>query len=133
RVCKCVAIVTNSITINSSWYRSPADYFLVANEQSADVMRSGGVTPEKIRIFGFPVSPTFADFAEDRPLPSSNSSRRVLYMINAAKRGATELVRMLAKLDLDLTVTSGRNDELRPDIDAAEYGNPIKIIGCPND
>ena len=35
RVCKCVVVVTDSITINASWYRSPADYFLVANEQSA--------------------------------------------------------------------------------------------------
>src|SRR6266576_1450745 len=133
RVCKCVVIVTDSITINASWYRSPADYFLVANEQSAGVLRSGGIAPEKIRIFGFPVSPKFADFAEDRPLPSTNSSRRVLYMINAAKRGAAELVRMLAKLDLDLTVTIGRNDELRPDIDAAADGHSIKIIGGAKD
>src|SRR5262245_41097906 len=93
RACKCVVIVTDSITINASWYRSPADYFIVANEQSADVLRNNGVVPEKIRIFGFPVSPKFADFVEARPLPSTNSSRRVLYMINAAKRGATELVR----------------------------------------
>ena len=133
RVCKCVVVVTDSITINASWYRSPADYFLVANEQSASVLRSGGVAPEKIKIFGFPVSPKFADLAEDRPLPSTNSSRRVLYMINAAKRGAAELVRMLAKLDLDLTVTIGRNDELRPDIDAAADGHPIKIIGWTNE
>ena len=125
RACKCVVVVTDSITINASWYRSPADYFVVANEQSASVLRSGGVEPEKIRIFGFPVSPKFADFAEDRPLPSTNSSRRVLYMIHAAKRGAAELVRMLSKLDLDLTVTIGRADELRADIDAAADGHSI--------
>src|SRR5881392_3906489 len=116
RSCKCVVVVTDSITINATWYRSPADYFLVANEQSASVLRNGGVAPEKIRTFGFPVSPKFADFAEDRPLPSTNSSRRVLYMIHAAKRGAAELVRMLAKLDLVLTVTIGRADELRSEI-----------------
>src|SRR5574338_342733 len=51
RVCKCVVIVTDSITINASWYRSPADYFIVANEQSADVLRTNGVAPEKIRVF----------------------------------------------------------------------------------
>ena len=133
RVCKCVVIVTDSITINASWYRSPADYFFVANEQSADVLRSNGVAPEKIRISGFPVSPKFADFAGDRPLPSSNSSRRVLYMINAAKRGATELVRRLAELDLDLTVTIGRDDGLRPDIKAAADGRPINIVGWTNE
>jgi processive 1,2-diacylglycerol beta-glucosyltransferase len=133
RVCKCVVIVTDSITINASWYRSPADYFVVANKQSADVLRNNGVAPEKIRIFGFPVSPKFADFTEDRPLPSANSSRRVLYMINVAKRGAAELVRMLAELDLDLTVTIGRNDELRPEIDAAAHGHPIRVVGWTNE
>jgi processive 1,2-diacylglycerol beta-glucosyltransferase len=133
RVCKCVVVVTDSITINASWYRSPADYFLVANEQSASVLRNGGVVPEKIKVFGFPVSPTFADFTADRPLPSSNSSRRVLYMINAAKRGAAELVRMLAKLDVDLTVTIGRNEELRPGIEAAANGRRIKIVGWSNE
>jgi processive 1,2-diacylglycerol beta-glucosyltransferase len=133
RACKCVVIVTDSITINSSWYRSPADYFVVANEQSADVLRTAGVGPEKIRIFGFPVSPKFADFAEDRPLPSTNSSRRVLYMINAAKRDATELVRLLAKLGVDLTVTIGRTDELRPEIEAAANGHPMNIVGWTNE
>ena len=133
KACKCVVVVTDSITINASWYRSPADYFVVANEQSANVLRSNGVAREKIRIFGFPVSPKFADFAEDRPLPSGNSSRRVLYMINAAKRGAPELVRMLAKLNLDLTVTIGRDDELRSEIDAAANGHRIKIVGWTNE
>ena len=78
------------------------------------------------------------DFPSARSLPISpqighclptNSSRRVLYMINAAKRGAPELVRLLAKLDLDLTVTIGRADELRPTIEAAADGHPIKIVG----
>jgi processive 1,2-diacylglycerol beta-glucosyltransferase len=133
RVCKCVVIVTDSITINASWYRSPADYFVVANEQSAGVLRSGGIAPEKIRVFGFPVSPRFADFAEDRPLPSTNSSRRVLYMIHAAKRGAPELVRLLTKLGLDLTVTIGRNDELLSDIEAAADGHRINIVGWTNE
>ena len=133
RVCKCVVVVTDSITINASWDRSPADYFLVANEQSARVLRSGGVAPENIRIFGCPVSPKFADLTADRPLPSSNSNRRVLYMITAAKRGAAELVGMLAKLNLDLTVTIGRAEELRADIDAAADGHPIKIIGWTNE
>jgi UDP-N-acetylglucosamine:LPS N-acetylglucosamine transferase len=133
RVCKCVVVVTDSITINASWYRSPADYFVVANEQSASVLQNSGVEPEKIRIFGFPVSPTFADFAEDRPLPSSNSSRRVLYMIHAAKRGASELVRLLAKLGVDLTVTIGRADELRSEIEAAANGHRMKIVGWTNE
>jgi processive 1,2-diacylglycerol beta-glucosyltransferase len=124
-----VVVVTDSITINATWYRSPADYFLVANEQSASVLRAVGVAPEKIKIFGFPVSPKFADFTNDRQLPSNNSKPRVLYMIHAATRGAPELVGLLAKLDVDLTVTIGHADKLRPAIEAAANGRPAKIVG----
>ena len=133
RGCKNIVVITDSITINAAWYGCAADYFLVANEQSATVLRSGGVTPEKIRIFGYPVSPRCADLASDRPFPSNNSSRRVLYMINAAKRGAPELVRMLSKLGLDLTVTIGRDDELRSRIETAADGHPVNIVGWTND
>src|SRR5881397_3986776 len=129
RHCKCVVVVTDSITINATWYRSPADYFLVANEQSASVLRSVGVAPEKTKVFGFPVSPKFADFTNDRKLPSNNSKPRVLYMIHAATRGAPELVRLLAKLGVDLTVTIGRSEKLRPAIEAAANDRTTKIVG----
>src|SRR5205814_7668313 len=88
-----------------------------------------GVTPQTIRICGFPVSPKFADFTKHRQLLSSNSNRRVLYMIHAATRGAPELVRLLAHLAIDLTVTIGRADKLRPAIEAAIDDHPTTIVG----
>ena len=129
RHCKCVVVVSDSITINASWYRSPADYFLVANEQSASVLRAAGVAPEKIKVFGFPVSPKFADFTSERQLSSNNSKPRVLHMIHAATRGAPELIGLLARLDIDLTVTIGRSDKLRPAIEAAVDGRAANIVG----
>jgi processive 1,2-diacylglycerol beta-glucosyltransferase len=50
-------------------------------------------------------------------------------MIHAATRGAPELVRLLAKLGVDLTVTIGHADKLRPAIEAAADGHAIKIVG----
>jgi processive 1,2-diacylglycerol beta-glucosyltransferase len=129
RLCKSVVVVTDSITVNSIWYRCAADYFLAPNEQSAVVLRTAGVAPQKIKIFGFPVSPKFADFTLDRHLPSNNSERRVLYVIHAATRGAPELVQRLADVGVDLTVTIGRADKLRPEIEAAADGSKTKIIG----
>jgi len=127
--CKNVVVITDSITVNSIWYRCAADYFLVPNEQSAAVLRAGGIAPEKIKIFGFPVSPKFADFTQDRQLPSHNSERRVLYMIHAATSGAPELVEQLAYLGVDLTVTIGRANELQPAIEAAAANSKTKIVG----
>jgi len=115
RRCKNIAVVTDSITVNAIWYRSPADYFVVANEQSAAIVRDGGVPTEKIKVFGFPVSPRFADFTKDRPSPSEVFPR-VLYVINAGTRRAPALVRRLLELNIQLTVTVGREQSQCPNL-----------------
>src|ERR1041384_6062470 len=56
-----ITIVTDSITVNSAWFRAPSDLFCVPNEETAKVLREGGVPAEKIRTLGFPVSPVFAE------------------------------------------------------------------------
>jgi len=133
RPCKIVVVITDSITINAVWYRCAADYFLVANEQSACVLRAAGIAAEKIKVLGFPVSPRFADSAgSNRVLPPSKSERRVLYMIHAATRGAPELAQRLADLGVDLTVTIGRADRLMPEIEAA-VGDRAKVVGWTDD
>jgi processive 1,2-diacylglycerol beta-glucosyltransferase len=128
RRCKNVAIVTDSITVNAIWYRSPADYFIVANDQSAAVVRGHGVASEKIKVFGFPVSPRFADLGKDRPSPGAIAPR-VLYVINAGTQRAPDLVRKLLALNIQLTVTVGRNEKLRRAIESAAGDHKIQIYG----
>jgi processive 1,2-diacylglycerol beta-glucosyltransferase len=138
RGCKNVAVVTDSITVNAIWYQSPADYFLVANEQSAAVVQNGGVAPEKIKVFGFPVSPRFADFAnlsrhspakaEDRQSPSEVCPR-VLYVINAGAHRAPQLVRKLLESNIQLTVTVGRDEKLHRAIETAAGNRNVEIFG----
>jgi processive 1,2-diacylglycerol beta-glucosyltransferase len=128
RRCKNVAVVTDSITVNAIWYRSPADYLLLANEQSAAVVRSAGVSEEKIKVFGFPVSPRFADFAKDRQSPSETMPR-VIYVINAGTQRAPALVRKLLALDIRLTVTVGRDENLRQAIESVAGDHKIEAYG----
>ena len=128
RHCKNIAIVTDSITVNASWYRAPADCFLVANEQSAAVVRKGGVPPEKIKVFGFPVSPRFTDFAQDRQVPNKIAPR-VLYVINAGTSRAPQLVRELLESNIHLTVTVGRDERLRRAIEGVTRDRKIDILG----
>jgi processive 1,2-diacylglycerol beta-glucosyltransferase len=129
RLCKSVVVVTDSITVNAIWYRCEADYFLVPNEQSAAVVRAGKIAPDKIKTFGFPVSPQFADLKQDRPLPTAGSGARVLYVINAGTRRAPELVRKLLDLDIHLTITVGRDERLRRAVEAAIGDRKIDIVG----
>ncbi len=123
-------MVTDSITINSVWYRCSSDTFLVPNEQSAQVMASAQVPREKLKVLGFPVAPRFASERPSRPRPGTGFGFRVLFMINAGKALAPAIVARLLKIQgLELTVTVGRDEELRARVEQAAAGRPISIYG----
>lgn len=119
RACgKRVVVVTDSLSVNAIWYRCSADYFLLPNEQSAAVLHGAGIAPAKTRTFGFPVSPEFAEPGVFRAPPSEAEGRRVLYLINARKSMAPELVQRLAGVEgIQLTVAFGRDRRLRRSIE----------------
>jgi len=109
-----VTVVTDSISINSAWFRAPADYFCVANEATAEVLAKGGVLEQQIKVTGFPVSPIFAENSVELPQPVGDEPRRVLYIINTGKKKAGKAIdRILEIEDVHLTVTAGRDPELR--------------------
>ncbi|HZC35397.1 MAG TPA: PHP domain-containing protein [Chthoniobacterales bacterium] len=127
-----ITVVTDSITVNSVWYRCATDYFIVANEDTAAVLRAGGVTDDRIRIFGFPVTHRFAEMTDRRSRTGNDEPRRVLYMINSGKKEAPALVRRLARRsDIRLTVTVGRDITLRREIEAEvkSPAHPVDILG----
>jgi processive 1,2-diacylglycerol beta-glucosyltransferase len=132
RQSRSIAIVTDSITVNEIWYRSGADYFCVPNERSAKIVRAGGVVPGRIKTFGFPVSPLFAEINEHREWPV-RSRPRVLYMINAGTRRAPALVKALLNQNIDLTVTVGRNEQLRRAVEAVVPDGKAEILGWTNE
>jgi processive 1,2-diacylglycerol beta-glucosyltransferase len=128
---KRVVVITDSIAVNAIWYRCSSDYFLLPNERSATVLHEAGVSAERTRTFGFPVSPEFAEPGVFREPPSAQS-RRVLYLINARKTVAPELVvRLAAITGIELTVAVGRDRRLRKSVERIRSlaFRPFKIVG----
>jgi processive 1,2-diacylglycerol beta-glucosyltransferase len=133
-----VMVVTDSISINSIWHRCESDFLLVPNTETAAVIRRAGVPEEKLRVLGFPVGLRFAELDKlpSRPDPAGPEGRRVLYMINAGKRAAPEVVRRLLALEnIALTVTVGRDARMRKTMEgliaaASERArNATRLIG----
>lgn len=125
-----ITIVTDSITINSTWFRCGSDYFIVPNEETAAGLR-GKVADEKIKAFGFPVAPCFATERARRE-PPAEGNRRVLYMVNSGKKQAPLLVRRLLELPgIQLAVTVGRDLALRAAVEkaVAASGRSADIYG----
>ncbi len=115
-----ITVVTDSISINSIWYRYNNPCYLVPNEDTAEAMRKLGVAGDKLHVTGFPVSPRFADPQPPRPAVNDpNEGRRVLLIVNSQKHTVRALVRRLLQLPgIQLTVTAGRDDSLRAAIES---------------
>lgn len=127
-------IVTDSISINSLWWRSPCEGWFLPNSDSADVLRRVGIDPAKLHVAGFPVTPFFSAHAAEYQPPSlgGGASPRVLYIINSGTRNAEETAaRLLAESDWSITCAVGRDEKLRAKLTAmaADRANPATILG----
>jgi processive 1,2-diacylglycerol beta-glucosyltransferase len=118
-------IVTDSISINSVWWRPGCDGWFVPNEDSAEVMREAGVDSARLHVTGFPVTPFFSknEGVVTRPSLDGGAAPRVLYIINSGTRNAEETARLLlAEDEWEITCTVGRDETLRATLQAAAAG-----------
>lgn len=131
-----ITIITDAGSINSVWYRSPSDAFVVADEPSAAVLRRAGIAGEIIHPLGFPVSPRFAAPCQDPPRePRAGTPFRVLYVINTGKKKTGKAIDRLMEIsDIELTVTVGRHSELKEKLAkrALRYGERLRVFGWTN-
>jgi processive 1,2-diacylglycerol beta-glucosyltransferase len=127
-------IVTDSISINSVWWRPGCNGWFVPNEDSAEVMRAAGVDGTRIHVTGFPVTPFFRDNEGIimRPCLSKGASPKVLYIINSGTQNAEATARLLlGQEDWEVTCTVGRDEALRRALTEAAHGRRLRaeILG----
>jgi processive 1,2-diacylglycerol beta-glucosyltransferase len=109
-------VVTDSISINSVWWRPGCDGWFVPNEDTAEVMRAAGVDPSRVHVSGFPVTDYFRKNEGKVPRPdlAAGAAPRVLYIINSGTRNAETTARLLLEQEeWEVTCTVGRNEPLR--------------------
>jgi processive 1,2-diacylglycerol beta-glucosyltransferase len=131
-----ITIVTDSITVNSTWFRAPSDLYCVPNEPTAAVLKAAHVPASQIRTLGFPVSPLFAEQpATPVNTPVFGEPRRILYIINTGKKKAGKVIdRLLEIPDTHLTITVGRDAELKSKLieRTREHDDRVRILGWTN-
>ena len=124
-------IVTDSITVNSVWWRFRSDSWIVPNEATAAVMR-GAVPAERVHALGFPVQTRFADSTAVRTPPGNGEPLRIFYMVNHGYSVAARLVRRLLEIPgIALTVAYGKEKAVgRAIAEAAQSaGRKIELHG----
>ena len=128
-----VSLVLDLVLDDAPWSRVASDFFVVANNRTAQELASLGVPDEKISVFGFPVQPTF-DEAGSGPalsLPRNGARARILYLINNARKKAPKLIdRLLEHPEWDITVCAEGDVEVEEMAreKAATAANRMKVI-----
>lgn len=127
-------VVTDALSINSLWHRATADGWFVTDPDSAAQLRAAGLPPARVAVSGFPVALAFADRdpALRPPDPAAGGRRRVLFMINSGRAGALAIARaLLARPDLALTLTAGRDEGLRRELESLARSAPAeaRVLG----
>ncbi|MFZ4588052.1 MAG: MGDG synthase family glycosyltransferase [Terrimicrobiaceae bacterium] len=131
RTFRLVTVVTDSLTINSIWLRTPSDFLLVANEPTARQIESAGIPRDRIRVTGFPVPEIFAQ-PGPRTTPPADGIWKVLFMVNSSPQTAPDTVRALLQLEnIALTVTYGRDEALGRKLReiSESAGKPLELHG----
>jgi processive 1,2-diacylglycerol beta-glucosyltransferase len=127
-------IVTDSISINSLWWRAACAGWFLPNLDSADVMRRAGIDPQFLHPVGFPVTSFFSVHAHEFQPPSlgGGATPRVLYIINSGTRNALETAtKLLAEPGWAVTCAVGRDEKLRARLEklSASRTHPATILG----
>ena len=125
-----VTIITDSTAVNTSWYRAESEFFVVADEETATVLRKDNIPNERVRVLGFPVAPRLAAMA---PLPATAGVPwKILYLPPSKTVHALAVIRALAMLsDVQVTVITGRLTELHSFLEKSGIvdGKRVQLIG----
>jgi processive 1,2-diacylglycerol beta-glucosyltransferase len=118
-----ITVVTDSMTVNRAWHRAYSDWYVTPNEATAAIMRRQGVPAEKILPYGFPVS----DRLRARSQVTATERPRVLLMLNPGRRDAVEWAQTLSGLEIDLTITVGKDADFKQAVEQATAGRAVVL------
>jgi processive 1,2-diacylglycerol beta-glucosyltransferase len=126
-------VVTDSISINSLWWRADCAGWFVPNEDTAEVMAGAGLDPARLHVHGFPVTSFFSEHAALLAPPDLRTSPpRVLYIAHSGMLHAAETARrLLAEEDWEVTCAVGRDSRLRAQLGliASRRSRPAEVLG----
>lgn len=126
-----VTVITDSTAVNTSWYRCPAsDFFVVVDQETSAIVKHDHITPEKIKILGFPVAPRLATLAMN-PV-SSLPPWKILYLPSSKLDHALAFLKELHQLpDIEVTMVTGRLVGLHTALEQSPLidGKKVKLVG----
>jgi processive 1,2-diacylglycerol beta-glucosyltransferase len=91
-----ITVITDSVGVNSAWYRCLSDAFVVADKETAQALVARGVPEKILHSLGFPVAHYFA--AATPLLANGRSPWRLLFMPSTQVTLTLKQMRLLLEI-----------------------------------
>ncbi len=130
-----LCLVTDSISIHSGWTSKYMDYYLVANSDTAAVVKKLGAASSQIKTLGYPVSLDFSKpfdqkkFLADRNLNPELPTVLFLPITDKILRTKKIIRTVLAKNKVNLIVITGRNQDIFDKLSDFKTRHNFELVG----
>lgn len=134
---KFISIITDSITIHSSWTLADTDYHIVANDDTKAVIEKMGVKSEKIKTLGFPIPLKFLEKNEKKNILSTldldPKKQTILFL--PTSQGPRKNQRITKEIlgyseNQNLIIITGRDSKNKPRLEKLTEGRSnVRVIG----
>ena len=125
-----VTVITDSVGVNSAWYRCRSDAFVVPDEETADGLERAGVERSCVHALGFPVS---RRFSMQEPVEESAGAPWKLLFLPSTQlvRTMRQITALLALPDVELTILAGRHSRMHRTLQNAgiEADGRCRVLG----
>lgn len=132
-----VTVVTDLFNIHSTWIDPRVTRCIVPTETARDQAIRFGMAPEKIAVYGQPVSLKFAQPPEDKLVLRQKMDldvQRPAILMTGGGEGSGRLLAIAHQIaqtipHVQLLIVTGRNQSLRKDLEAMTWGVPVHVYG----
>ena len=129
-----VSVVTDIVTIHSSWIIGDPDYFLVANKETEKSLHAMGISSKNIKVLGYPVKSAFYDRGHRQPIRDqlgiANNQKIILFLASGLKSSFVQdtlnKINQLA-IDSKIVTITGKDDKLFKRLKSRQHSNTMLI------
>lgn len=130
-----ISMITDSISVHSGWTSQYMDFYIVANQDTATVVKSLGASDSQIKTLGYPVNLAFSEPLNKKAFINhiglDAASKTLLFLPTADKiTKSRQIIKALLKLsDTNLVVITGRDQDLHDKLAAFNKFSNFHLVG----
>jgi 1,2-diacylglycerol 3-beta-galactosyltransferase len=130
-----IVVVTDLVSTHKFWFDRRVDRCLVPTQAAYENGLDSGLKPEQLRVTGLPVHPNFAERLVDKTAARAQlgwDPNLPTILIVGGGEGMGPLYKTAraindARLECQLAVIAGRNEELKANLESSDWNQPTHI------